>query len=244
MGITTDRDTNTLVFNPPSPGCVLFLPGLPGGGSKLHDRSPYGTPGTITGATWEFNGRVWYLNFDGIDDYVNCGTPPALDLERTDQFSVFAWVKRLSLTAATRIILSKALASGTYRGWAFWVSSGHYVTVILKNTDVPNNAIHINTEATVLDTNWHLIGFTYNGSSSAAGVKIYIDSLLQATTVFQDSLTATIKTTQDVNVGARANGSNPWSGSIGPVLVLKGVILSQLQIQGYFEQTKRLFGRV
>jgi len=43
-------DREDLVFSPPELGCVHYLPGLPGGGSKIHDRSPCGNIGTITGA--------------------------------------------------------------------------------------------------------------------------------------------------------------------------------------------------
>ena len=48
----TRLDKDELVFNPPELGCVLYLPGLPGGGSRIHDRSPYANNGTVAGATW------------------------------------------------------------------------------------------------------------------------------------------------------------------------------------------------
>ena len=82
---------NSLVFNPPELGCVLFLPGLPWSSSKIHDRSPYGNHGTITGATWKrLPSGLWYLSFDGIDDYVSLGTSASLNL--VDDFTMMAWL--------------------------------------------------------------------------------------------------------------------------------------------------------
>ena len=69
MKMKSIRDS--LIFDPPELGCVLDLPGLPGGGSKTYDRSLYGSVGTITGATWaRTEGGLWCLSFDGADNLV------------------------------------------------------------------------------------------------------------------------------------------------------------------------------
>ena len=44
-----------------------------GAGDVLHDRSGNDAHGKITGATWVRNGGRWALEFDGVDDFVNCG---------------------------------------------------------------------------------------------------------------------------------------------------------------------------
>lgn len=76
---------------PPGPGCVLYLPGMPGAGTSIYDRSPYGNKGTITGAAWTRTvGGLWCLNFDGVDDQVNCGAGNSLDL--TNSFTLSCWL--------------------------------------------------------------------------------------------------------------------------------------------------------
>ena len=82
-------DKEDLIFNPPQLCCVLCLPGLPGAGSKIYDRSPYGNVGTIVGANWvRLPGGLWCLNFDGADDHVDFGTTPSLDITGdTEQFT-------------------------------------------------------------------------------------------------------------------------------------------------------------
>ncbi len=70
-----------LKFGPPELGTVLYYPGLPGSGSKLYDRSPYGNQGTITGASWvRLSSGLWCLSFDGSDDDVDLGKDASLSI--------------------------------------------------------------------------------------------------------------------------------------------------------------------
>jgi len=82
-----------ILFEPPELGCVLYLPGLPGGGARLHHRSPHGNTGTIIGATWgKLPSGLWYLDFDGTDDYVNCGNHSSLQVN-TGNLTIELWFK-------------------------------------------------------------------------------------------------------------------------------------------------------
>ena len=74
-----DYDPIKHLFLPPDLGTVLYMPGLPQGGGVIHDRSPYGNHGTIDGPTWDRNAQgLWYLDHDGTDDYVDCGSDASL----------------------------------------------------------------------------------------------------------------------------------------------------------------------
>ena len=65
---------SNLIFDPPPFDCVLYLSGLPGGGSSIHDRSPWGNHGSITGAVWKkLSNGLWHPGFDGSDDYISIG---------------------------------------------------------------------------------------------------------------------------------------------------------------------------
>ena len=61
-----------------------------GKGDVLHDRSGNQNHGKIHGATWVKCGRGYALQFDGMDDYVDCGTGPSLDI--TGPITLEAWV--------------------------------------------------------------------------------------------------------------------------------------------------------
>jgi len=62
--------------------------------SKAVDISRYGNNGTINGAVWTSSGRFGSaLQFDGVDDYVDCGNGASLNI--TTAVTVEAWVNPL-----------------------------------------------------------------------------------------------------------------------------------------------------
>ena len=61
-----------------------------GKGDVLHDRSGNGNHGKIHGAKWVKIGTKHALEFDGVDDHVDCGAGPGLDIR--DNISIAAWV--------------------------------------------------------------------------------------------------------------------------------------------------------
>ena len=69
-----------------------------GTGTTLHDRSPAGNHATIHGAAWVRCGDGFALRLDGRDDYVDCGSPAAVDLAKA--VSVEAWVLPEAVPAA------------------------------------------------------------------------------------------------------------------------------------------------
>jgi hypothetical protein len=88
---------DSMVFDPPGLGCVLYLPGLPGSGNKIYDRSPYGNIGTVTGAVWKVTpGGVLYLSFDGIDDYAVVDNAPSLQI--SGDLTLKAWARSSNYT--------------------------------------------------------------------------------------------------------------------------------------------------
>ena len=60
-----------------SSGCVLAV--LPEVRNKWFDYSGYNNHGTIFGATKVSGRNAEGLSFDGVDDYVNCGSAASLD---------------------------------------------------------------------------------------------------------------------------------------------------------------------
>ena len=81
------------------PDSVLYLPGLEGGGAVTKDYSGYANDGTIIGATWvRLPSGLWTLNFDGLDDNVNCGNASSFDFS-TGGFSIEFWADLTSMGA-------------------------------------------------------------------------------------------------------------------------------------------------
>ncbi len=96
-----------------------------GKGDVLHDRSGNGNHGSIHGATWIRCGSGYALKFDGVDDYVDCGTGASLDL--TGPITLQAFFQPTAANRGEPGIVGKFFESYaiSYYGSAyFYISSG------------------------------------------------------------------------------------------------------------------------
>jgi hypothetical protein len=142
---------------------------------------------------------------DGVDDYVTMGNVSNLNFQRTDAFSISTWVKRGSFTE-TQILFSKMNSSGNYRGYMFYIAAGSDAPQFLlrRDTSFTSQRLLVIGSTAILDNNWHHLVVTYDGSSTASGVKIYVDEISDTTT-FTGAISDSITTPAPVNIGARNN---------------------------------------
>ena len=176
----TTLDIDELAFSPPETGCVLCLAGLPGGGDKLYDRSPYCNIGTITGATWvRLPGGLWCLSYDGSDDYVNCGNRE--NLQTYKELTVKAWVNR-AVDDAYLTIASKNSFNGK-RGWFLRLENNagsNKIKFYVSKDGVGPDMLDSDTPVT--GSNWHLVVATYRFvTDGTSQVRIYLDGELDGT---------------------------------------------------------------
>ncbi len=141
----------------------------------------------------------------------------ALDLERTDAFSYGAWV---NLAGPDGAILSKMDDAPTHKGFDLFLSGGKVMPHIASNWAV-KNAIRVTTRNPLPMNAWTHVFVTYDGSSKAAGVKVYVDGRLQEVTVDFDKLTDSIKCTSPLVIGRRVNFAAPMNGAIDDVRIYK-----------------------
>ncbi|MCC6446277.1 MAG: LamG domain-containing protein [Armatimonadetes bacterium] len=108
------------------PGLVAHYPFDEGSGSVARDASGSGCDGRIHGARHVRQGSGYCLEFDGIGDFVDCGSPPALDLRK--QATLEAWVHPRSRVQGEPGILGKHfesyLLSYYADGKCWWYISG------------------------------------------------------------------------------------------------------------------------
>lgn len=102
------------------------------------------------------------LDFDGADDYVQIADAAALRFDAaTQDFSLFAWVKRASNGEMN--IISKEDADND--GWRLQFTSGNAVRCSV-------DAIDIDSTLTITDTNWHHVGCIIDRDGNG---QVYID---------------------------------------------------------------------
>jgi hypothetical protein len=118
-----------------------------------------------------------------------CGN--VLQYERTQPWTAMAAIKMFSKPPEANIIFTNVLAGKPYSGYEFWVDWNGFLHVRIIN-NIANNYIGKVGTTNVCDSTWHFVAATYDGSSSAAGVNIYLDGVLQPMTTESNSLTGSI----------------------------------------------------
>ena len=129
------------------------------------------------GPVWEPDGGMvaGALQFDGIDDYVS--TDPVLD-PADGPFSVLAWIKG---GAPGQVVLSQT-------GGANWLGTDSVEGSLMTDLVPPagrSPSPPLVSESTIIDGNWHRIGFAWDGSRRM----LYVDGIVVAEDA-QDGLEA------------------------------------------------------
>ena len=155
------------------PSLVLYLPFRELDGGSFRSRDAYGHLCTNNGATWNLNG----LKFDGVDDYIDCGTGNSLNL--TNALTLEAWIELQTNLVANGYILSRNLSSGLVVQYSLWVTSG-----------IPE--VQVGLENLIWDTNYvsplnntHLV-FTFQSPNHL----LYSDGVLRASQISARTLTS------------------------------------------------------
>jgi hypothetical protein len=182
------------------------------------DESGNGYDGTVTGATLTTNrfGDVdgaYY--FDGIDDRIDLPSE-TLNFERTNAFSQSLWIKT-SDDDAGNIILAKMASDSSYRGWCLAMKNGLLSTYLINN-GTTQNRLRVDGTTLINDDQWHHLVVTYDGSSMASGVAVYIDGSLENSVIVADTLSGTILNSVTPTIGSRSSESY-YEGSIDDIRI-------------------------
>jgi len=148
------------------------------GGPKVNDASDSGNAGTLEGGTKRIDGQQGRaLSFDGVDDHVPVGSPPALDLPQ--DMSVFAWIRFDNVTTGGygQCIYGQTKPSGNGGQYELCVGRGKHVnevTVLWQDVDVCVS------ESKLKTGQWYHIGFTRTGEPGDWTCTLYVDGKLSS----------------------------------------------------------------
>ncbi len=199
-GVSTYADSAT------SPHTLTKVGGITSGSTAL-----------ITGSTDTsclFNGSTGYAQ--------TAAAVASMNFDRTKAFGVECILKLASATGE-QIIVGNIDASGAFTGWEVSVTGGQLQFIL--SSAYPTSVIQVVSSAAVISagTRYHVV-FQYDGSSSAAGVVMYVNGTFVTMTTIQDTLTTATTTTQKVTVGARSSSapSSPFNGNLQELAVYDG----------------------
>ena len=153
---------------------------------------------------------------DEVNERIHIGDVTELSFERTDPFSVSCWFKTVGTAAGARGLVTKRTTSGDFRGWGIFMSGNDTLNFQVRSSG--SSQISLSTTVTYEDGMWHHALFTYDGSSSAAGAKVYMDGVEQSVEVSADNLTTTVDNTAPAQIGAN-NSAFHFNGYMDEVAV-------------------------
>jgi mono/diheme cytochrome c family protein len=170
-----------------------------------------------SGGTADFtlNGQRAKTTFGGNYQWIMHGPVPALapgenfsaelgdfaNYPNTQAFSHGAWVRGENLTGA---LLSRIDATHSLAGWDLWFENNTFGTHLIHQW--PDNAIKVLSTTKLPPNEWCHVLVTYDGSSKAAGVQLYLNGKSVPVKVHSDSLTGTLANAVQVQVARRTPG--------------------------------------
>jgi hypothetical protein len=161
-------------------------------------------PKTVEWRAGRVGAQAAYLNQGAVLTVKEAG-----DYDANHPFSYAAWVK-IPANDGSGSIMSRMDDRRDYRGWDMWVEARRVGTHLVDRW--PQNALKVVTRDQLPADQWAHVAITYDGSSKAAGVRIFLNGQPQPVSVQADALSGTLRANVPFKIGQR-NSTSPLSGS-------------------------------
>ncbi len=195
------KDQEAKLSDPVLPSALASFSLIAGQGDSVADSVHSDRVGKIIGkAKWVQSRHDWALEFNG-DNYVDLGD--IANFERSDSFSYGGWVKPNK--GQTGALLARMDDGDRHRGYDLLVGDGPISVHLIHAW--PANAIKVVTKKRLAVDRWQHVLVTYDGSSKASGISIYVGGEKWDWKIEQDGLTGSIKTDKSLLIGSRHPGS-------------------------------------
>lgn len=169
------------------------------------------------------------FNFNSDDDEVVLANESNFDFEYNQPFSICAWTNPTD-TLAERPIVSKLDCNANCRGWELSTSdAGDGEVDFLLVNDVVSARIITRTQTSIPNNQWTHLCVTYNGNTTAAGSKIYFNTVSKAFDTLADNLgTNTTNATVPAVIGRReTSAGRVWYGLMDDVRIYNKELTQQ-----------------
>lgn len=207
-------------LHPLSRGLVGYWLFNEGSGSKAYDISGQGNHGRLINMLPNAQSSGWGgskfgggLQFDGVNDYVDCGNQESLNFG-TGDFTVAAWIRPGAARWSTIV--------GKYDfnpGFAIITTSNSHIHIQIGDSSgwtQQEGSIDIN------DDGWHHVVAVFNRNANCS---LYIDGKID----FNVDITArsgSINNNYSLQIGRRRDGTNVYIGSIDSISAYNRILLA------------------
>jgi hypothetical protein len=203
---------------------------------------------TVTGSIGTETGKksTKAMVFDGSNDFLTLSCSLGLDIYNTDltsQLSISAWIKTTDTSVP---IFAKKASSTTSQGFEVGLDSCGRVQFRMTKTATSDDFL-IRGDTVVNTGLWTHITVVYNGVPGDAGlaVNIYINGDEDSKGVTTTNLTSSILNCTLPTIGAYADGSSKFDGSMDQVNIWLSRMLTLEQIASLYNEgiTEEVAGR-
>ena len=162
---------------------------------------------------------------------------PAGDFERDQSITLSLWVKPSSDSQGGSL-LARMDEANHHRGWDVWTENGAVGLHMVHKW--PENAFKTISKTKLTASRWQHVAITYDGSSKAEGIKIFIDGMESKKDNPVNVLSETVRTTVPLTIGQRSTGS-PAIGALIQDLRIYKKTLDEKEIGKLVEIPRRQY---
>ena len=129
------------------------------------------------------------IEFNGEYDIVSLAKTGLYD--SSDSFTTTAWIRPTAGNKPQTIMGNAGGKNNYWRGWDFYLDEDNRLAIKLIHA-LPHSYIHLRSTHPIELNQWTQVGLTYNGSSSAQGVHLFINGSVAETETIYDRLYKTM----------------------------------------------------
>lgn len=177
-----------------------------------------GTDSWNAGTTGKINSA---LALDGSDDYATVPDNDKLSFGNSTNdfpFSISLWVYDSGVNTYNEILSKINSFGGTKDEYELYIDSSSHLTMALYDNSTGGYIKKIWNTANFPTGSWQYVTFTYDGSATTGGMKLYLNGNEVDNTSASSSYVAMENTAATLNFGAWINGSNTGSNVMGGIL--------------------------
>lgn len=93
-----------------------------------------------------------------------------------------------------------------YTGYEMWIDDTGHIRIRIMSDFIDGNYIDVVGSTNVADGKMHFIGATYDGSSKASGIQLYVDGTPEQVSILSDTLTGSSASNGPMIIGNQLNG--------------------------------------
>lgn len=158
--------------------------------------------------------NTYSTDFDGVDDYVDCGNPT--DLQITGAFTLSVWMKLDSTVGTQACAISKDNGTSE-RAFTLWSKIVNKPVFYIWNGATSYN---VGGTTNIADDTWHHVAVVYVPSTS---IRIYVDGVIEGTNT--TSIPASINNANyDFKIGEFAGSLFEFKGLLDEVSVFNSAV--------------------